>query len=43
MDLLSTISPSVNPRGNWTLHVKDLKLGDTGTLIQWRILLVGNT
>jgi len=43
IDLLPTVTSDVSTRGNWTLHVKDQQLGDTGTLIQWRILIVGNT
>lgn len=43
IDLLPMLTSTASTRGNWTLHVKDLMLGDTGTLIQWRILLVGNT
>ena len=43
VDLLNRVTPTSNTRGNWTLNVKDQRLGDTGTLIQWRILIVGNT
>ena len=42
IDLLTLLTPTAT-RGNWTLNVKDRRLGDTGTLIQWRILMVGNT
>ena len=28
-------------QGDWVLQVKDTQLGDTGTLIQWRLILEG--
>lgn len=34
---------SINPRGDWTLKVKDARLGEEGFLVQWRIRLQGNT
>ena len=43
MDLLPTVSSTVTTRGIWTLNVKDQILGDEGTLIQWRVVLRGNT
>jgi subtilisin-like proprotein convertase family protein len=43
IDLLTMLSVTANTRGNWTLNVKDLGLGNTGTLNRWRILLVGST
>jgi subtilisin-like proprotein convertase family protein len=43
IDLLTTLQVTANTRGIWTLNVKDLGLGGTGTLNRWRILLVGNT
>lgn len=41
IDLLPTLSSAVNTRGIWSLKVKDEKLGDTGTLIQWRLVFQG--
>ena len=41
IDLLPTVSPSIATRGIWSLKVKDEKLGDTGTLIQWRLVFQG--
>ncbi len=43
IDLLSTVSSTVSTQGNWTLRVKDQALGDSGTLIQWRVVIRGNT
>jgi subtilisin-like proprotein convertase family protein len=41
IDLLPKLTSALNTRGIWTLHVKDQQLGDTGTLIQWRLLIQG--
>lgn len=43
IDFLHALTSTVNTRGIWTLQVKDQNLGDTGTLIQWRVILQGNT
>ncbi len=34
---------AISPRGDWTLKVKDARLGKEGFLIQWRVKLQGNT
>jgi subtilisin-like proprotein convertase family protein len=39
--LLSTIGSTPVTQGRWTLQVKDSVLGNTGTLIQWRVSLQG--
>lgn len=41
IDLLPTLTSAVNTRGIWTLRVKDQQVSDTGTLIQWRLLIQG--
>ena len=41
IDLLPTVSPSITTGGIWTLKVKDERSGDTGTLIQWRLVFQG--
>lgn len=43
IDLLRSISSTVTPRGIWQLQVKDQIAGDAGTLIQWRVIIQGNT
>lgn len=37
LDLGSTTTT----RGNWTLQVKDTQLDDTGSLVQWRLIIEG--
>ena len=41
MDLLSTTGSNPVTQGRWALQVKDRALGNTGTLIQWRVILQG--
>ena len=41
LHLLSTIGSDPNTQGRWTLQVSDRVLGNTGTLIQWRVILQG--
>jgi subtilisin-like proprotein convertase family protein len=43
IDLLSRISSTAITRGNWILNVKDQLAGDAGSLIQWRVIIQGNT
>jgi subtilisin-like proprotein convertase family protein len=42
-DLTSTQFWSESGRGTWTLKVQDVKAGDTGTLVSWRLNLYGDT
>lgn len=39
--LLSALEPDPDTQGRWTLQVKDRVLGNTGALIQWRVILQG--
>ena len=41
IDLLPTIQPTVKTIGQWTLSVSDQNAGDSGTLIQWRVIVQG--
>ncbi|WP_416547480.1 proprotein convertase P-domain-containing protein [Limnohabitans sp. DCL3] len=41
IDLLPTVFPTLTTRGIWTLHVKDQLLGDTGSLVRWRLVFQG--
>lgn len=39
--LLPTLGSNPFTQGRWALQVKDRVLGNTGTLIQWRVILQG--
>jgi subtilisin-like proprotein convertase family protein len=41
IDLLPVLIVNASTRGPWTLQVSDRTLGNTGALMQWRILLKG--
>ncbi len=41
IQLLSAIGTGPVSQGRWALQVKDRSLGNTGTLIQWRLILQG--
>jgi len=41
-DLTSTQFWSENARGIWTLRIQDLSLGETGTLMSWRLNVFGD-
>ena len=41
IDLLPTVQNTVVTQGLWTLNVSDRISGDTGTLIQWRVIVQG--
>jgi subtilisin-like proprotein convertase family protein len=41
IDLLPTVQSTVKTIGQWTLSVSDQNAGDSGTLIQWRIVVQG--
>ena len=41
INLLPTVQPTVAIRGLWTLNVSDQRRGDTGNLVQWRLLVQG--
>jgi subtilisin-like proprotein convertase family protein len=41
LDLLSTTGFNPVTQGRWTLQVKDRAPGNTGTFIQWRVILQG--
>lgn len=43
LSLLPADIAAMTPLGNWTLKVKDTRLGEEGFLIQWRVRLQGNT
>jgi subtilisin-like proprotein convertase family protein len=41
LNVLAQLGNNTTTQGDWVLQVSDLKAGDTGTFIQWQLILEG--